>query len=111
MRTETLVIDKDSTGKLWATWSQNSTIFVNHTVNGDDHTWGTPFALPIATASNLSVDDNSAVIAFHHDQIGVMWSNQTTAQDAMWFSVHRDSDPDNVWTAARSAIQGPNTAD
>ena len=28
MRTETLVIDKDSTGKLWATWSQDSTIFV-----------------------------------------------------------------------------------
>ena len=111
MRTETLVIDKDSTGELWATWSQNSTIFVNHTVNGDDRAWGTPFALPIATAANLTVDDNSAVVAFNGDRIGIMWSNQATAHDGMWFSVHLDGDPDTAWTAARTAIQGPNTAD
>ena len=111
MRTETLVIDKDSTGKLWATWSQNNTIFVNRTLNGDDRTWGTPFALPIDTATNLTIDDNSAVVAFNGDRIGIMWSNQATAHDAMWFSVHLDSDPDTIWTAGRTAIQGPNSAD
>jgi PKD repeat protein len=111
MKTETLVIDKDSTGKLWATWSQNNTIYMNRTLNGDDRTWGTPFALPIATATNLTIDDNSAVVAFGGNSIGVMWSNQTTANDAMWFAVHLDSDPETTWQAARTAIQGPGSAD
>ena len=111
VRTETLVIDKDSTGKLWATWSQDNTIFVNRTLNGDDRTWGTPFALPIDTATNLTIDDNSAVVAFNGDRVGIMWSNQATAHDAMWFSVHLDRDPDTTWTAGRTAIQGPNSAD
>ena len=109
-KTETLVIDKDSTGKLWATWQQDNTIYVNRTVNGDDHTWGTPFPLPLAPAS-VTIDDNSAVIAFHGDKIGIMWSNQTTANDAMWFAVHNDGQPDTTWSAARTAIQGPNTGD
>ncbi len=111
MRSETLVIDKDSTGKLWATWSQDNTIFVNRTLNGDDRTWGAPFVLPIDTATNLTIDDNSAVVAFNGDRVGIMWSNQATAHDAMWFSVHLDSDPDTTWTAGRTAIQGPNSAD
>ncbi|MDQ3777924.1 MAG: hypothetical protein M3310_03520, partial [Actinomycetota bacterium] len=38
-RTETLVIAKDSTGKLWATWMQDNKIYVNRT-NGDDASWG-----------------------------------------------------------------------
>jgi PKD repeat protein len=111
MKTETLVIDKDSTGTLWATWTQNRSIYVSHTLNSDDRAWGTPFPLPFAQASNLTIDDNSAILAFNGDRIGVMWSNQTSANDAMWFSVHLDSDPDTVWTAARTAIQGPNSAD
>lgn len=109
-RTETLVIDKDSTGKLWATWQQSNKIFVNRTVNGDDHTWGTPFQLPV-TATNVTVDDNSAVLAFAGNRIGVMWSNQSSANDAMWFAVHQDGQPDMTWQASRTAIQGPNTAD
>src|SRR5919108_1674321 len=40
---ETAVIDKDSTGTLWATWTQGGQVFVNHTVGGDDTAWGTPY--------------------------------------------------------------------
>ena len=105
-----LVIDKDSTGKLWATWQQNNTIYVNRTLNGDDHTWGTPFALP-AMGTSVTVDDNSAVIAFGGDRIGVMWSNQATSNDAMYFATHVDGQPDASWEAARTAIQGPSTTD
>jgi PKD repeat protein len=108
-KTETLVIDKDSTGKLWATWQQGNQIYVNRTVGGDQ-TWGTPFALPV-NASNVTVDDSSAVIAFGGNKIGVMWGNQSSANDAMWFAVHHDGDPDTAWDASRTAIQGPNTAD
>ena len=44
-KTETLSIDRDSTGKLWATWQQDNQIYVNHTTGGDS-SWGTPFVLP-----------------------------------------------------------------
>jgi PKD repeat protein len=107
-KTETLVIDKDSTGKLWATWQQGNQIYVNRTVGGDDHTWGTPFALPVAGTS-VTVDDNSALVAFGGNKIGLMWSNQTV--DAMYFAVHDDGQPDNSWQASRTVIQGPGSAD
>jgi PKD repeat protein len=109
MKTETLVIDKDSTGKLWATWQQDNQIYVNRTI-GDDSTWGTPFPLP-AAGSSVTVDDNSSVIAFGGTRVGVMWSNQTTGGDAMYFSVHADGDADTTWSISRSAIQGSGSAD
>lgn len=108
-KTETLVIDKDSTGKLWATWMQGNKIYVNRTV-GDDRTWGTPFVLPVA-ATSVSTDDNSSVVAFGGNKIGVMWSNQTSASDAFWFAAHVDGQPDTTWEASRTAIQGPETGD
>ena len=114
---ETIVLDKDSTGRLWVTYAQNSTysndgglprqVYVNHALN-DDQTWGTPFVLPVNGASNLTSDDISAVVSFD-SQIGVMWSNQIN--DAVYFATHKDGDPDNVWQSSRTAIQGPKYAD
>lgn len=113
-RSETLVIDKDSTGKLWAVWVQQTSassgvykVFVNRTL-GDDAQWGTPFELPVSGAS-VARDDIAAVIAFDGNKIGVMWSNQIAS--AMYFAVHLDGDPDTTWQASRTAIQGPNNAD
>ena len=108
-RTETLVIDKDSTGRLWATWQQDNLIYANRTTV-DDRSWGTPFALPTAGGS-VTVDDTSSVIAFGGDGIGVMWSDQTATRNGMYFSVHRDGDPDQTWDTSRAAIQGPGSAD
>jgi PKD repeat protein len=107
-KTETLVIDKDSTGTLWATWAQDSQIKVTHTV-GDDRTWATPFTLPVAGATGLSSDDISSLVAFGGNSIGVMWSNQTAS--AMYFAVHQDGAADTSWGNSRTAIQGPNYAD
>ncbi len=109
LKTETLVIDKDSTETLWATWQQDNRIYVTHSVGGDT-TWATPFALPSA-GSNVTVDDNSAVIAFGGNKIGIMWSNQTTQADGMYFAVHVDGQPDTSWEPSRTAIQGAGTAD
>ncbi len=110
MKTETLVIDKDSTGKVWATWQQNNTIYLNRTTNGDDHLWGTPFALPNA-AANVPVDDNSALIAFGGNKMGIMWSNQGSSNYAMWFAVHQDGASDTSWSAGEKALQGSSDAD
>ena len=107
-KTETLVIDKDSTGRLWATWPQDNRIYVNRTAT-DGQTWGTPFILPSAPA--VSVDDNSALIAYGPSgarKMGVMWSSQGgAATDGMYFSWHQDGGTDSSWSAARQRRRGP----
>ena len=105
---ETLTIDKDSAGVLWATWAQGWKIYVNSTTGGDTE-WGTPFVIPVSGATGLHADDISAVAAFGGSKIGVMWSNQATS--AMYFAVHTDNDARGVWGASRTAVQGPAMAD
>ena len=103
---EAIVLDKDTTGRLWVTYTQNNQVYVNRSL-GDDQSWGTPFVLPV-NGTTVSADDISGVVAFD-SQIGVMWSNQV--DDAMYFATHTDGDPDNVWQGSRTAIQGPKTVD
>jgi hypothetical protein len=104
-RTETLTIDKDSTGRLWATWQQGNKIYLNVT-GTDGNTWGTPFPHPDAT---VSVDDNSALIAFGPGKMGLMWSSQPgNATDGFYWSVHTDGAASTTWspkTAIRSGLR------
>jgi PKD repeat protein len=106
---DALVIDKDSTGKIWATWVQGSKVYVNRSTGGD-LTWGTPFVLPVAGTDVTSLD-LSAVVAFDGDKIGLMWSNQTTANTGMYFTVHVDGQPDTTWQPSQAAVQGAESAD
>jgi PKD repeat protein len=108
-KTETLVIDQDSTGKVWATWQQDNQIYVNST-QGSDLTWGTPFALPVNHSGGLTVDDNSSLVHFG-SKIGVMWSNQNVGVDGFYFAVHNDGDLDSVWQPTESAALGDRVAD
>ncbi|HEX6968288.1 MAG TPA: hypothetical protein VF174_05690, partial [Micromonosporaceae bacterium] len=105
---ETLAIDKDSTGVLWATWAQGAQVYVNYTTAGDA-TWGTPFALPVAGANSLDADDISAVVSFGGGKIGVMWSNQVAS--AMYFAIHDVGAAPTTWEASRAAVLGPSIAD
>lgn len=104
---ETLTIEKDSAGVLWATWTQNKTVYVNST-NGNDTAWGTPFPLPVSGASGLDPDDISAVVSFKN-RIGVMWSNQVTS--AVYFAIHNSGAAPTTWQTRSIALQGPNSAD
>jgi RTX calcium-binding nonapeptide repeat (4 copies) len=103
---EAIVLDKDTTGKLWVTYTQKRNVYVNRSLS-TDQTWGTPFVLPVE-GTDVRSDDISAVVAFD-SQIGVMWSNQNDS--AMYFATHTDGDADDVWQSSRTAIQGPNFAD
>ncbi|GAA1264488.1 PKD domain-containing protein [Arthrobacter pascens] len=89
---ETLTIAQDSTGKIWATWTQTtattSTVYVNHSLPGGTG-WGTPFVVPAADP-NPTPDDLSAIIAFKGDEIGVMWTDQATGT-AYW-ATHKDGE-------------------
>lgn len=104
---EALTLDKDTTGVLWATWTQGRKVYVNST-SGDDAVWGTPFVLPANGATGLDADDISAVVSFT-GKIGVIWSNQNAS--AMYFAVHVDGADRGVWEASRTAIQGPDSSD
>jgi PKD repeat protein len=107
-KSETLVIDKDSTGTLWATWVQGTSVYVNYTVGGDDRVWATPFVLPVPGATGLHPDDISSVVDFNGDNVGLMWSNQRSSR--MYFAVHRDGDPAWKWSA-ETALSGAGSAD
>jgi hypothetical protein len=106
--TETLVIDKDSTGMLWATWAQDNQVMVTHSVGGDDQTWVTPYVLPDANASGLKTDDISTLVSYGGNKIGVMWSNQSTS--AIYFASHTDGAADTAWTTV-AAVKSSKIAD
>jgi uncharacterized repeat protein (TIGR02059 family) len=109
VKSETLVIAKDSTGKLWATWEANGRIWVNRTT-GTGTTWSTtPFALPGAAAVNI--DDISSIIAFGGNRIGIFWSNQNASPGTDFFAVHTDGTTDNTGWAIETAYSGTGLAD
>ncbi|MHA7178938.1 CBM96 family carbohydrate-binding protein [Arthrobacter sp. MDB2-24] len=109
-KVEILTIDKDSTGRVWATWQQGSRIYLNVT-GTDGKTWGTPFPHP-AGLSNVSVDDTSAVIAFGPGRMGVMWSREVgDATDGMYWSYHVDGAASTDWTDPVAAVSGLHSGD
>jgi hypothetical protein len=106
--TETLTLDKDTTGKLWVTYVESGNVMINHSVTGDSD-WRTPYVLPVGGATGLNVDDISSLVSFS-GQIGVMWSNQTT--QIMYFATHADSEPnDQSWQVVNAYNPGGAAAD
>ncbi|XAS65396.1 PKD domain-containing protein [Micrococcaceae bacterium Sec5.8] len=82
---ESMTIDKDSTGAIWATWTQvagnstsgfTNTVYVNRSAVGGT-SWSSPFVIPV-TNPHPAPDDISAIVAFGSNKIGVMWSDQLT---------------------------------
>jgi hypothetical protein len=101
---ETIVIDKDSTGQLWTSYTQGSRVWINRTLTpGVDTAWGAPFNPPNAPGEMNSAvvagDDISSLVAFD-GKAGVLWSKQTPAgdpNDTFYFAYHNDNDPDTTW--------------
>ncbi len=102
---EAVVLDKDSTGRLWLTYTRDNTVFVAHTNGAPGDVWGAPYVLPVTDAATLSPDDISAIVAYG-GRIGVMWSNQNA--QAMYFASHADGAPDSAWTQT-TALGGTGT--
>jgi hypothetical protein len=103
-KSETLVIAKDSTGTLWATWTQDGRAYVNHSTGGDDAVWGTPYVVPGANTA-LTTDDIASIVHFGGNRIGVMWSDQNDG--AFHFAVHQDGAPEDAWTHEVVPTGGP----
>jgi hypothetical protein len=99
---EAVVLDEESTGRLWLAFTQGNAVRVAHTGSGG--AWGASFTLPgsIAGAANLHPDDIAAVVAYD-GHVGVMWSNQ--ADQAMYFATHVNGAADTAW--AQETALGP----
>jgi hypothetical protein len=99
-RVEAAVLDRDSTGTLWMTWTDaNSSggrrVWITHTDGSDGH-WVAPYVLPVAGADTLSSDDISTLVA-GGGKVGVLWSNQSDA--TLYYATRRDGEPDDrAWT-------------
>ena len=100
---DSMVLARDSTGKLWMTYvADNGQVMVNRTV-GDDLFWGEAFALP-ADESQVTTDDGAQAFAYGPARVGLLWSNRGAGH--MNFVSHRDGDPDDTWSVTKQAVSG-----
>lgn len=114
--TESLTIDQDSRGGLWATWTQvagdansgyTNTVHVNYSADRGA-SWLAPFVLPVPNP-NPAPDDISAVVAFGKSQVGVMWSDHLS--DTVWWATHKDADEPGTGWKIQPAVRGRGQSD
>ncbi|MDP8961998.1 MAG: DNRLRE domain-containing protein [Actinomycetota bacterium] len=104
---ESITLAKDSTGQLWVTYTRDSKVWVNRSLDSDA-AWGVPFVLP-AKGNDVHYDDISAVVAFADSEgskVGVMWSNQNIGHKRFYFSEHLDNAADDAWKPSVAAFGG-----
>jgi hypothetical protein len=98
---ETIVLDKDSLGRLWVAFESGQQIKVLYSTSGDHLTWT---STPVVLSGTVEADDIATVLAFGGDKIGVLWTDQRLHQ--VGFRVHEDSDPPAVWQPAEVVRSG-----
>ena len=103
---EAIVLARDTTGKLWLTYTRDNRVYVTHSTNNDSN-WVKAYVIPVSGGNNLNPDDISAIVAYS-SRIGVMWSNQN--DDTMHFASHADGASDSSWSS-NNAVSLPGYAD
>jgi hypothetical protein len=105
---ETLTIDKDGAGRIWATWTQARSVYVAASTTAGE-TWHAPGVLPVTGATGLDADDISTITTFA-GQTGIMWSSQSDS--AVYFASRDDAAPVGTWKERTTvSVPGPNQAD
>lgn len=122
---EAAVIAKDSTGRLWVTYTNvrsltdgTNTYEVRVIVGSNQgESWGNPMALPgIPESTGLADDDISSVVA-HGGKISVVWSKQDPtlptgpSESAFYVAEHADSDPSGTGWTLQNIAKGIDLAD
>ncbi len=118
---EAMVLDKDSTGRLWITYTQSNKVWVNRSTTAD-HVWtpaaafNPPSAPSESNNATVDQDDISTLVAFD-DKIGVLWSKHSTSvttdpNAAFYFSYREDGAADTIgaWQT-KKIYSGPNMSD
>jgi hypothetical protein len=91
-----VAMDQDSTGKLWATYTSASNVFVVWSTSADHVTWDTAGFVLAPDISSLTTEA-AAITHFGGNKIGILWGNQNLGEYA--FRFHGDGEPENVWSA------------
>jgi hypothetical protein len=100
--TSALVLDKDSTGKLWATYTgtqgglADGKIRVIWSTTSDHQVWDTT-GTTIESGLVPNTPEISAVVHFGGNKIGIAWSNRPAKEIA--FRYHVDGQPETTWSA------------
>ena len=117
-RTETLVLAKGASGRLWATYISRGTtanpnrdyrIFVNSSADGTS--WGTAFVPTLNvtdTAVHVGRGDVAAVVAFGNN-IGLMWNSTLDDDNHTLHFAHRadsNSTANDPWTHQMISVPG-----
>jgi Ca2+-binding RTX toxin-like protein len=119
-RSETLTIDRDSNGAIWATWVQQANsggprqVYVRKT--GDDCTTGAfgncSFGSVLVLDPLVAADDISAIVRFGGDKVGVMWSDTSDpAVAVLRFAFHTDDQPVGTWSPVENVVGGSKAVD
>lgn len=119
---ETLVLAKGATGRLWITYISRGTtsgvspdyrVFVNSSAD-DGATWGNSFVptlSPALTATHVTRGDMVAIVAVG-DKVGLMWNNSTEKaliHSTLNFAIHSANSTSGAW--ATQSITVPHGAD
>lgn len=103
---ETMVLEEDSTGRLWTVAEGNTNICAYYSLSADHRTWSPS---PIVLRTGVNTDDICSVVAFDGGNIGVFWSDQV--RDEFGFRIHHDGADPSVWDAAEVVDAGLGFAD
>jgi len=115
-KSETLVIDRDSTGAIWATWVQEDSGGTQHHayVNKSDGDCvggaaasNCDFSSAPHSLDNVGADDISSLVRFGGNKIGVVWSNTSAGVGQMRFNSHADGQPLGTWIGQEAILGGP----
>jgi Ca2+-binding RTX toxin-like protein len=114
-KSESLVIDRDSTGAIWATWVQEDSGGAQHHVyvnKSDGNCLGgvltnCDFSSPPQSLDDVGADDISSLVRFGGNKVGVVWSNTTVGVGQMRFNSHTDGQPLGTWLGQEAILGGP----
>ncbi len=105
---ESLTIDVDATGAIWAAWVQAGRVHWQRSTDGGV-TW-TP-AAALASASALVTADDVASVVSYGNRVGIMWSNQSAGHDGFWFTSTPAGAGAAAWTTPEVAYGGAGIGD
>jgi hypothetical protein len=103
---ETMVLDQDSTGRLWTAVEGGGNINVYYSTSADHKTWSSS---AIVLQTGVGTDDIATVTAFGGNKIGVFWSDQN--RDHFGFRIHNDADAPTTWGSQETVFAGSGNAD
>jgi len=107
--TSAIVLDEDSTGKLWATYTgteggfSDGIVHVIWSTSADHRTWDTA-GVTLASGLVPNITEISAIVHFGSNKLGVAWTSRPANEIA--FRYHIDGQPEMSWSAKETVDSG-----